>query len=159
MGTLGSVASSRCGYRAYLDCCWDNKFFSEYLTKRNSPGKWDIQRTNPSSDCIGRVIYWSDSSSRGVIQKEISGGMVLLVSAHLWHPNRNELLGRNGYRRLVDYLFNLQERRIPREQKGTRSEACLKYHFGSTFLGWNGGEFLFGLYSTSLTDSPGIKNI
>jgi hypothetical protein len=39
------------------------------------------------------------------------------------------------------------------------SEACLKYHFGSTFLGWKRGEFLFGLYSTSLTDSPGIKNI
>jgi len=111
---LGSVASSRCDYRAYLDCCWDNKFFSECLTKRNRPGKSDIQRIDPSPDCIGRVIYWSDSSSRGVIQKEISGGMVLLVSAHLWHPNRNELLGRNRNRRLVDYLSILQERRIPR---------------------------------------------
>ena len=142
MGTLGSVASNRCVYRAYLDCCWDNKFFSEYLNKWNRPGKWDIQRTNPSPDWIGCVIYWSDSSSRGVIREEISGGMVLLVSAHLWHPNRNELLGRNGYRRLVDYLFNLQERRIPREQKGTGSEDGLKYNSGSTFLGWKGQEGL-----------------
>ena len=142
MGTLGSVASSRCGYRAYLDCYWDDKFFSECLTKRNRHGKWDIQRIDPSPDCIGCVIYWSDSSSCGVIREEISGGMVFLVSTHLWHPNRHELLGRNAYRRLVDYLFNLQERRIPREQKGTRSEACLKYHFGSTFLGWKGKEGL-----------------
>ena len=136
------MASSRCGYRAYLDCYWDDKFFSECLTKRNRHGKWDIQRIDPSPDCIGCVIYWSDSSSCGVVQKEISGGVVLLVPTHLWHPNRNELLGRNGYRRLVDYLSILQERRIPREQKGTRSEACLKYHFGSTFLGWKGKEGL-----------------
>ena len=138
MGTLGSVASSRCGYRAYLDCYWNDKFFSECLTKRNRPGKSDIQRIDPSPDCIGCVIYWSDSSSRGVIQKEISGGMVLLVSAHLWHANRNELLGRNRYRRLVDYLSILQERRIPREQKRTGSEDGLKYNSGSTFLGWKG---------------------
>ena len=138
MGTLGSVVSGRCGYWAYLDCYWDDKFFSECLSKRNRSGKWDIQRTNPSPDCIGCVIYWSDSSSRGVVQKEISGRVVLLVPAHLWHPNRNELLGRNAYRKFVDYLSNLQERRIPREQKRTGSEDGLKYHFGSTFLGWKG---------------------
>lgn len=158
MGTLGSVVSGRCGYWAYLDCYWDDKFFSECLSKRNRSGKWDIQRTNPSPDCIGCVIYWSDSSSRGVVQKEISGRVVLLVSAHLWHPNGHELLGRNRCRRLVDYLSNLQERRIPRWQKGNSSEDGLKYNFGSTFTGWKGGEFLFGLYSTGLTDSPGIKN-
>ena len=133
-----SVASSRCDYRAYLDCCCDNKFFSECLTKRNRPGKSDIQRIDPSPDCIGRVIYWCDFSSRGVIREEISGGVVLLVSTHLWYPNRNELLGRNAYRRFVNFLSNLQKRRIPREQKGTGIEAGLKYYCGSTFLGWNG---------------------
>ena len=36
MGALGSVASSRFDHRAYLDCCWDDKFFSECLTKLDS---------------------------------------------------------------------------------------------------------------------------
>ena len=107
MGALGSVASGRCDHRAYLECCWDDKFFSECLTKWNRAGKWDIQRIDPSPDWIGCVIYWIDSFSRGVIQEEISGGMVFLVPAHLWHPNRHELLGRNAYRRFVDYLSNL----------------------------------------------------
>ena len=138
MGALGSVASGRCVYWAYLECCWDNKFFSECLTKRNRPGKWDIQRIDSSPDCIGCVIYWSDSSSCGVIREEISGGMVFLVSTHLWHPNRHELLGRNAYRRFVDYLSILQERRIPRGQKGNSSEDDLKYNSGSTLLGWKG---------------------
>ena len=138
MGALGSMASGRCGYRAYLDCYWDDKFFSECPTKRNRTGKWDSQRTNPSPGCIGCVIYWSDSSSCGLIREEISGGMVFLVSTHLWHPNCHELLGRNAYRRFVDYLSILQERRIPRGQKGNSSEDGLKYNFGSTFLGWKG---------------------
>ena len=94
--------------------------------------------TNPSPGCIGCVIYWSDSSSCGLIREEISGGMVFLVSTHLWHPNCHELLGRNAYRRFVDYLSILQERRIPRGQKGNSSEDGLKYNFGSTFLGWKG---------------------
>ena len=117
MGTLGSMASGRCSYRAYLDCCWDNKFFSESLTKRSRPGKRDIQRTDTSPDCIGCVIYWSDSSCRGIIREEISCGVVLLVSTHLWHPNRNELLGRNPYRRLVD--ANLRKAVLEQMQKYT----------------------------------------